>query len=456
MSSRWTKRRKVNAEKAEILNSCLQVGTASQASVYATDSSSSDSFCCFSTNSHVSAQHCENLNQLASVDVSQSIGTNLLSEELETSSISLCLADNLCELPSDQSGNQHDESYSTCSQELQNNAETTNLESASESESVYSEEEETKTPRAMIAALKHQFNLSHTAVEAIAAMLTKLGHKVPKSAKAILGTTRVPLDDKTFIHFKLKEGIVRAIRHSPIKDSSGCLSLQISIDGIPIFNSSGKSFWPILCRITNARNKSPFSVSVYYGDGKPEDLDKFLDPFISEYILLKRDGITIEGVQYKVKIACVICDAQARFYVKHVKPANAYAACERCEQIGQRILKRLTFLEFDAGLRTNERFRSKSNKRHHNLDQGISPFEKIDDLDMIYHFPLDYMHLVLLGVMKRMINKIWRGKLPHCFSAQQIKIINYDIEKCKHRLPREFKRKGQPLDFVRFYYIRGL
>ena len=29
MSSRWTKRRKVNAEKAEILNSCLQVGTAS-------------------------------------------------------------------------------------------------------------------------------------------------------------------------------------------------------------------------------------------------------------------------------------------------------------------------------------------------------------------------------------------------------------------------------------------
>ena len=56
------------------------------------------------------------------------------------------------------------------------------------------------------------------------------------------------------------------------------------------------------------------------------------------------------------------------------------------------------------------------------------------------------MHLVLLGVMKRMINKIWRGKLPLCFSAQQIKIVNYDIEKCKHRLPREFQRKGQPLD----------
>ena len=43
MSSRWTKRRMLNAENKAILSSCLQVGTASEAAVHSTDSSSSDS-----------------------------------------------------------------------------------------------------------------------------------------------------------------------------------------------------------------------------------------------------------------------------------------------------------------------------------------------------------------------------------------------------------------------------
>ena len=46
-----------------------------------------------------------------------------------------------------------------------------------------------------------------------------------------------------------------------------------------------------------------------------------------------------------------------------------------------------------------------------------------------------------------MISKIPpRGKLPHCLCSQENKIANDEIEKCKHRLPREFKRKGQTLD----------
>ena len=142
--------------------------------------------------------------------------------------------------------------------------------------------------------------------QAIADMVTKLGPKVPKSAKAILGTTKVPLEDKNFIDFGLEKGIVRAIQQHLINGSSKYLNLQIGIDGIPIFNSSGKLFWPLLCRVTNAKKKTPFCVSIYYSDGKPKDFDKFLEPFISEYILVKHNGISVEGLQYHIKLHALV------------------------------------------------------------------------------------------------------------------------------------------------------
>jgi hypothetical protein len=44
-------------------------------------------------------------------------------------------------------------------------------------------------------------------------------------------------------------------------------------------------------------------------------------------------------------------------------------------------------------------FLSKHRKNHH---IGESPLEQLD-IDMISSFPLDYMHLVLLGVFKRLV-----------------------------------------------------
>ena len=55
-------------------------------------------------------------------------------------------------------------------------------------------------------------------------------------------------------------------------------------------------------------------------------------------------------------------------------------------------------------LRTDNSFRKSIHKNHH---VGESLFKKLK-IDMISTFPLDYMHLVLLGVFKRLII-IWTG-----------------------------------------------
>ena len=67
---------------------------------------------------------------------------------------------------------------------------------------------------------------------------------------------------------------------------------------------------------------------------------------------------------------------------------------------GVRIFPKL----INVPLRTKQSFIQQLDKKHHN---GRSPLLVLN-VDMINWFPLDYMHLVLLGVFKRLLD-IWKG-----------------------------------------------
>lgn len=60
------------------------------------------------------------------------------------------------------------------------------------------------------------------------------------------------------------------------------------------------------------------------------------------------------------------------------------------------------FLNLDAPLRTNESFRNRYQEEHYIRP---SPFENLS-IDMFLQFPLEYMHLVYLGVTKLLLN-LW-------------------------------------------------
>lgn len=74
----------------------------------------------------------------------------------------------------------------------------------------------------------------------------------------------------------------------------------------------------------------------------------------------------------------------------------------------------------------------------------MSPFEDLD-LGMITSFPLDYMHLVLLGVFKRLI-QIWCGTwnkkkgIRHKLSYKDLREIDRRIKAIRHTYPNEFHR----------------
>lgn len=58
------------------------------------------------------------------------------------------------------------------------------------------------------------------------------------------------------------------------------LSMQLNIDGLPLHKSS-KNTWPIIGRICEIQN-STLLIGLFFGLGKPADVNEFLSPTISK------------------------------------------------------------------------------------------------------------------------------------------------------------------------------
>ncbi|VDI51302.1 Hypothetical predicted protein [Mytilus galloprovincialis] len=153
-------------------------------------------------------------------------------------------------------------------------------------------------------------------------------------------------------------------------------------------------------------NCEPFVIGLYSGVKKPSNVCEYLSRFIDEYNLLHTNGFELESKRWNIKMHSVICDTPARAFVKCVKSHSGYHGCDKCEQRGSWMGK-MTYPEMNANLRTDHSFRRKSDEGHH---IGDSPFLEAR-IGMVSNFPLDYMHLVCLGVMKRILLMWIKGPL---------------------------------------------
>ncbi|XP_011155246.1 uncharacterized protein LOC105192669 [Harpegnathos saltator] len=179
--------------------------------------------------------------------------------------------------------------------------------------------------------------------------------------------------------------------------------LQINVDGASPYNSSTKQLWAILCKVLfNPNIYSPFTVALYYGDTKPGNVDEYMNDFIEEINLLQKNGIVVDKKKYTVQLLHIICDIPARKFLKQIKGHGRYAACERCEVNGTRVgypNQRVVYPDYDCHPRTDQSFREQRQKEHH---LNMSPLLHIQPpIDLIYSFPIDYMHMCCLGIIKK-------------------------------------------------------
>lgn len=293
-----------------------------------------------------------------------------------------------------------------------------------------------------------KFDITHSALQSLLAILRPYHTELPKDPRTLLKTTTnyavVAITGGSYYHFGIKDCILKEIMSSrtiSVQDT-GLVRMQINIDGLPLFKSSGTQFWPILGMLEEPYQSGPFVIGLFLGEKKPGNVHEFLQDFVDEMNILHETGISVPNTNhsFSVEISAVICDAPARAFVKQIKSHSGYSGCDKCTQAG-RWLQKMTFPENNAPLRTDLSFNEMEDAQHHH---GPSPLRGLP-LGMVTQFPLDYMHLVCLGVMKRLLWLWMRAPGGARQGEGFIRCISDRLNGLKQFLPREFLRKGRTL-----------
>lgn len=203
--------------------------------------------------------------------------------------------------------------------------------------------------------------------------------------------------------------------------------------------------WPILCSI---KKFEPFVVALFCGNSKPSSVHDYLSDFLVELNNLVQNGISIGDAVLTVSVGSFICDAPARAFLKCIKGHNAYYACERCIIRG-RWNRRVVFSLNDdrnTPLRSEASF---NNFEFKDYQIDISPLINAGiGISCIKSFPLDYMHLVCLGVVKRILSFLKSGPSQCRLSGQQLDILSGKLSALNGKMPREFARQPRSLYYL--------
>ncbi|XP_076299700.1 uncharacterized protein LOC143218433 [Lasioglossum baleicum] len=186
-------------------------------------------------------------------------------------------------------------------------------------------------------------------------------------------------------------------------------------------------------------------IGIYHGYEKPKDANSFLFDFIEEAIILTNSEFLINEHLYHLQIKSFICDAPAKAFIKCKKHHTGYHSCTKCHIEGDYIDKRVCFPDVNnIKLRTDVEFRSKVDEDHH---AGTTLLENIPGIDMINSFPLDYMHLICFGVMKKLLLNLWCcGKPTTKISHSKFLNISNCLVSLAKCMPLEFNRKPRSLN----------
>lgn len=322
-------------------------------------------------------------------------------------------------------------------------------ESSDSSESDCDSDDQEANLSTLLVSWVAKHNISHVAVNDLLVILRHYHPYLPKDVRTLMKTPKsyevLNVAGGSYYHFGIENWVMSIV--TGIENVTE-VSLQVNIDGLPLFKSSGAQLWPILGRLVKPKISKPFVIGLYSGDQKPTSVAEYLNHFVRDLNDLFQNGVRVsdeseERVEFS--LSCIICDAPAKAFVKQIKGHSGYHGCDKCRQRGVWHGK-MTFPSTNSPLRTDALFDEMQDAEHH---IGQSPFHNLP-VGMVSQFPIDAMHLVYLGVVKRMILLWIKGPLENgCrIGMNAVKRISSSLADLKGFLPKEFSRKARTLDYV--------
>ncbi|XP_043472742.1 uncharacterized protein LOC122505298 isoform X1 [Leptopilina heterotoma] len=203
------------------------------------------------------------------------------------------------------------------------------------------------------------------------------------------------------------------------------LTYVLSTDGAPPFNMSKRSFWPLQVILNFLPPHLRFKYVLLVGimivrhEPKPDLMNLFIKKFVEQTKHLQSEGIQVKVPHHDKYIllrfgpVCVVADSKARCVLQNRFQYNAYCSCSYCYHMAKYFYGagiRFPFLEKEPELRTHETHLTdvkdvlKLGSSSVLGVKGESAFLDNPIIDMVWGFPLDYVHNAVLGVIVQMWN----------------------------------------------------
>lgn len=322
-------------------------------------------------------------------------------------------------------------------------------ESSSESKSEYLKQQKHKDEilkqKLKIIVVEH--NVSVVLCRKLLFALRCYGINLPKTRNGLLKTEsdvepvirKIPGGE--YLHIGIETNTIECNETDIIKAEQ--ILIDIGIDGLPLFKSSMTCIWPILGSYVNYPQIEPFIIGVFLGKGHPKSPNEFMKDFCDEVVVLKNKGIEVSKKKlikpFNVRAFC--CDAPAKSFITNTKHHNSLHGCQKCTQQGISLNNRTVYNKFTSTLRSDDSFKKKTDAEYHQTESLNSELylEKIG-IKMVTQFVLDSMHLIDLGVTKKMLTLFLsqNKKLKTRMSEDYIQMIPF--------IPKEFSRKPRSFE----------
>lgn len=270
-------------------------------------------------------------------------------------------------------------------------------------------------------------------------MKYKYGEDIPADYRTLLRTPVKPVPKNitpgAYIHLGVRQALIQSFAEAGTVLSTN-IFLQFFVDGLSISRSTKDEAWIIMVNVRNAsrRRLIPKVIGIHYDKKKPSNFNEFLWPFVVELLELLEFGFVSNGAVLNLNILNFVLDAPSRTSCKSIKHINGYFGCDYCLAEGDSIDHRMAFLDLEAPWRNDQDYRARTYDDYHKIESVL----ELLPIDMIYAFPPDYLHCVLLGVVYWILKYV--RDTPKTLSSNDYIKINKRIDDFKTTQPKEFQR----------------
>ena len=278
----------------------------------------------------------------------------------------------------------------------------------------------------------------------------------PATARTFYGTPRkaakpIEVFPGEYLHLGLANELFEILEENCTDQIPNIIQIDLATDGAKL--NKEYCVWPILCRVFNVNKSRIGIVGIYVGKKQPNSSVQFFQSLVDEVREIKQKG----GIMFKNKLIslqfrCFIADALARAFALNHKYCTAEKPCFKCHVKGvyyinknkRKETKTMVYLGTNHDLRTTKEYEDRSDLDFYSPEPSA--------LDNIFPKPLfavlfEYMHLVLLGVMCKLLSAWLDGKFNRLerMSGHDSNTAARRLSLMHEYVPEEFARKPQDI-----------